>query len=111
MRLYQNPPGSVVTFAGNPVRTVDATIFRYFDKGILLREADGPIVFRQWASTDRIETPIADHFYQGVLCGKFGVACVGPGQPVTHVTVPPRVAPANTTTTGTRNGSAHAPGR
>lgn len=79
MTLYATAPRTTLIYAGTSQPT-PVTVFRYFDKGVLLREANGPVEFRPWSSIDRVETTGIYLPYKGIICLWFHRHCGTGGQ-------------------------------
>lgn len=73
--LYRAVPTSKVVLAGDK-GSVDVTILRFFDKGMLVRETNVGIVFRQWATIDHVEMASSSYKpFPGILCTWFRLGC------------------------------------
>ncbi|EKS67889.1 hypothetical protein BURK_022695 [Burkholderia sp. SJ98] len=72
--ILNSPLSNVITYTGEKVG-VEAAVFRYLDKGVLLREKGGATVFRQWSTIEKIESKGNPTRGLTVLCRPFHWTC------------------------------------
>jgi hypothetical protein len=72
--IQNGPLSNSITYAKSE-KASQVSVIRYFDKGVLLRQSDGAIVFRQWSSIEKIET--RGNPFKGIvnLCTPFHWTC------------------------------------
>lgn len=80
VEAQRQPARAQVTFVGSP-KPVPAAIYRYLDRGVLVRIGSGTAEFRQWNAVDKIAVQAERGAIRGVVCRWFGVMCAaGPAQ-------------------------------
>lgn len=75
IKTYLALPNTTFSLSGRNL-PIEATVLRYFDKGVLLKEKDGQIAFYQWPSITQIETTATYKPNLGILCSRFQIRCL-----------------------------------
>jgi len=75
IKAYLAAPNTAFSLSGRNV-PIEATVLRYFDKGMLIKEKGGPIVFYQWSSITQIRTAAMYKPNLGILCSQLQIRCL-----------------------------------